>query len=343
MAAPALGPPAGGWLVTHATWRWIFLANLPIGAVALVLGLRLLRDIGYREARPLDWRGWTMGSVSMIGLVMVSRQAGEWGWGSAATIGTASGSFLVLAWLVVRSLRSADPIIDFRMFAAPGFSLTFVLMGLNTVTMFARVVFLPVELQVVRGMSALDVGLLLAPAALGVAVTMPIGGWLADRVGARAPVTIGVAFTLVATWMLAGLEPSTSETEIVVALLVAGVGTGFALTPLNVSALNALPARLVSQGTAVRAMGNQLASALGTAAFAALVVARLGAVAPYGMGPGDLADGQAAYNGVFAVSLVIMAGTLGLALFLPGRAATREHQAARVAEHEALVAAAGRE
>lgn len=337
MAAPALGPPVGGWLVTNASWRWIFFVNLPIGALALFLAVRLLRDIGFREERPLDIRGWMLASIGIVGIVIVSRQASDWGWGSPVTLLLFAAGIAVLAWLVRRSLRHAHPIIDFRMFAVPTFSLTIALVALMIITQFARLTFLPVELQVVRGLTAQEVGLILAPGAIGVATTMPLGGWLADRIGSRVPVAVGVLVMTGSTWFIAHLRPDTPKSHLVAILVVSGVGTGLAIMPSTVAAMNALPTRFVAQAAAVRSLNQRVAAALGTAALAAFIAAQLGVVAPESLDAAGRVEAQDVYNQVFLIATGILVAVFVLALFLPGRKRMRQFQEYRADEHREVL------
>src|SRR5690606_23654009 len=127
-----------------------------------------------------------------------------------------------LSLYVRRSLGRSDAIVDISMFRTPAFAVAILTSGLLAVAQFARLNFLPVELQVVRDLQPLEVGLLLAPAALGVAVAMPLGGWLADRVGARLPTMSGLALVTATMWALAHLGPGDSERRITAILVVQG-------------------------------------------------------------------------------------------------------------------------
>ena len=335
MAGPALGPPIGGLLVTAGSWRLIFWALLPIAVLALALGATLLRDPGARDHRPLDLGGWLL-AFAGIGLVVVgARQAGAWGFASAETIVAVVGGSALLAALVRRSLRRQDPLIEMRLFAVPAFGISIAMVWLVTVVQFARLNFLPVELQVLRDLTAAEVGLILAPAAVGVAITMPAGGWLADRIGARIPSLAGLAVMGVTTWQLSQLTPQTPVWEITAVLLVQGLGTGLMRIPLNVAGMNALPNRYITQGAALRSLNRQVAGALGTAVLAAVVIVQVGTIAPDVTTAEEVASAQAAYNRVFLLASVLVVPALAGAAALPGRRQMRDLQAQRAAEYDA--------
>lgn len=337
MAAPALGPPLGGWLTTAFSWRWIFLINLPLGAAVLAAGWRLLREIGFKERRSLDWRGWLLAGAGVFAVVLASRQSSEWGVTAPVTLVTMAAGLILLGILVFRSLGRDNPIIEFEMFSFSTFSISITLVCLLRVAQFARLTFLPVELQVVRGLSPDRVGLLLAPGAIGVAATMWLGGWLTDRIGARVPVATGLTIVGVGTWMLARLTPTTPESHIVGILVFTGIGTGLSIMPNSVAAMNSLPTRFIAQAAAVRSVARELATAVGTAGLAAFLVVHLGAIAPDATSAAEVSAAQAAYNNVFLITLGFLAATWALAFFLPGKALTKEHQAARAAEQQQLL------
>jgi EmrB/QacA subfamily drug resistance transporter len=335
MGAPGFGPPLGGLAVTMASWRWIFLVNVPIGILTWVLSTRLLRDVGFREHRPLDARGWALASTGIILVLIGARQAPAWGLASPTTLAALGLGALLLVLLVAISLRRPQPLIDFRMFTVSTFSICMGVFALLSVSQYARLTFLPIELQVVRGLTAAEVGLILAASAAGVALTMPMGGWLADRIGARVPMVTGLSIVTGGTFLLSRLEPATPVPQIVAILVVSGIGTGLSLTPNTVAAMNSLPQRFVSQAAALRSLNRQVSAALGTALLAGFVVGQLGAMAPAVSTAADVARAQSVYNDVFFIAFLFLVATTVAAAFLPGRRGMRQLQAERQAEHDA--------
>jgi EmrB/QacA subfamily drug resistance transporter len=333
MAGPALGPPIGGVIVTQSGWRVIFAALVPIALLALVLAVRLLRDPGERTVRPLDGVGWVLAFVGVSLAVVTARQAPEWGLLDPTTLTMlvlAAASLVVLA---VRSVRRAHPILELRLIGVPIFGLSLVLVWLITFVQFARLNFLPVELQVVRGATAQEVGLMLAPAAIGVALTMATGGWLADRIGARVPMVVGLSVMSFTTWQLASLHPETATSWIVAVLLIQGLGTGLMQIPLNVAGMNALRNRYITHAATLRSLNRQVAGALGTAVLAAILTAQLGVIAPVVASHGQVLEAQAAYNRLFEVAFWVCIVALVASMFMPGRARMRELQSWRAEEY----------
>lgn len=336
-AAPAVGPPLGGWLVTDVSWRWLFIALAVFAAVATVAALGVLKDLVATTAGRFDLRGWLSVATAMFALVLLSREGPSWGLLSAPSL-----ALLVLAvvagGLFVRwSLRTERPLLDVRVFRDRTFTVTLLLLAVFSVAQYTRLNFLPVELQVVRGLSPVEVGLLLAPAAVSVAVTMPLGGAMADRAGPRLPVALGLASVTATMAVLSTLTPDSSLWLIVVVLLGQGVGSGLLFSPINVTAMNAVRGDLAPQASTFTQLDRQIAAAVGTAVMGAVLVAQLGAVTPTVSTPAEAATAQAGYNTVFLLTTAVLGVALLLVAGLPSRRSTEALQAARDEEHRAFL------
>ncbi len=333
MAAPALGPVLGGYLATAASWRWLFFINVPIGAVGVPLAIRLLRDVGYREHRRFDASGLVISSIGLVLVLLALSQAPDWGWGSAAFVSSITVGVVLLAVFTARALRTEHPLIDMRIFAEPVFSLTMAVIWCITIAQFARLVFIPLELETLRGLSALRVGVALTPSALGIATTMPIGGRLTDRIGARVPCTVGLVILAISFWPLGHLGPTTSLWVISAWLFFGGLGAGLAMMPNTVAGMNAVSFNLVAQASAMRSLNRQLAAAFGTAVLASFLASRSG---PIGSHAGHATTAAiAGYNDLFILGMWVLLLAFVLSLFLPGKARTLAVQEERRREMDA--------
>ena len=340
MAAPAFGPVFGGYVVTSLSWRLLFLVNLPIGAVALALAWFLLRDDGPREQRRLDGRGWALVSFAVLVIVVGSREAGGWGWTSPRALLVIAVAVVTVAAAIRWLRRVHHPLLELEMFSVPIFSLVTVVNCLMTAAMYARVAFLPTELQLVRGMTAQRVGVLFMFGALAIAATMPLGGWLADRIGARVPVVLGQLAVAVSLWELAHLSPADSEAHLLAILVGGGLGIGLSVSAPQVVGINALPPRLIAQASTVNSLTRQVAGAISTSILAAMLVARIGAVAPPDAAQ-RVGEVQSAYNDMFLVAFGATVLIVVLGCFLPGRTRMRELRHPEAAVVEAAEAASG--
>ncbi len=312
MVAPAVGPTLGGWLVTSVSWHWLFLVNVPIGAVALLAGLRLLPDIGHREQRPFDLAGLVLGSAGLTIAVLGVSEGGAWGWTSPATMLCLTVGIGSLAMFARHELRTEHPLIEVRMFAERTFRLAMLVLVFVMGANFARMVFVPLQLEGLRGFSAFRVGTMFIVPAIFTAVGMSLGGRLVDRVGPRRPIVVGCAGMVVALFCFSRLALDTPIWVIVGLLSVQGIGMGLTTAPGMVAGISELPARLVSQGSAIRSLTTQVAGALSVAVLGSVVVAGMGS---------DPSPQQAqdAYNSAFLVAALAVLVALALATRLPGR------------------------
>lgn len=333
MAAPALGPVVGGYLVTAAGWRWLFLINVPIGAVGIVAGMRLLRDVGYRERRSFDLPGLVLAVGALSVLLLTLSRSAETGVASPWTVGgLVVGLFLL--WSFVRVERRREhPLIDMTMFTNPTFSLTIAIVWLITLAQFARLVFIPLELIGIRGFSALDVGLMLAPAAVATASTMPLGGRLADRVGPRVPVSLGLALISLGVFFQSRFAVDTPVWAMITAFCIQGLGTGLAMMPNTLAAMDSVTANLVAQASSVRSLNRQIAGALSVAVLTSVVVAQLGVLEASGVDP-QLA--QDAYNQVFLIATFSGAAAFVASFWLPGKEETMRLRSVRSSEQHPI-------
>lgn len=334
MAAPAVGPVLGGWLVTAVSWRILFVINVPIGAVGLVLAIRLLRDVVPRTQRPLDWPGLLLAAGGLGALLLGLSEAPTWTWGAPETLAClVAGGVLTAAW-IARALRTRHPLVDMRMFGVPTFTICMVVLLLLTMAQYGRLVFIPLELEALRHFSALRVGVLLVPTALAAAATMPIGGRLADRIGPRVPTALGVVCIGLSTWALSTLTLETPQIRIAAYLAIGGLGLGLSLMPTTVAALLALPNRMAAEASSLRTLSRQVAGSLGVAVLSTVIATRLAGIARPPTAAADIATAQSAYNLTFLIGACSCVLALVATIGLPGREATRRLQALRASESD---------
>jgi DHA2 family multidrug resistance protein len=334
MAAPAIGPVLGGTVVSEIGWRWLFLVNVPIGLIGLPLCMRLLREIPGGEPRRLDTSGLVSASAAIVLLLVGLAQGSTEGFSSAAAIVPLAASVVAAVGFVIHSLRVDHPIVDLRILQHPVFGRAIVVLVLTMVAQFTRLVYIPLELGTTRDISALTVGLIMLPQAIGVAIAMPISGRLTDRIGARLPTVVGLALFAASFWPLSHLSPDTSLPFISACLFVGGFGTGLSMMPPNIVAMNSVTASKVSQATALSQVLRQLAAAVGIAVLAAVFAGLRPAGNP--SSPENLAATVDAYDTLFLISFVILCVACLLAFRLPARREALALQAERRRERNIL-------
>ncbi|HEX4816876.1 MAG TPA: DHA2 family efflux MFS transporter permease subunit [Nonomuraea sp.] len=318
--APAMGPAVSGVILQFGSWRLLFAVVLPIAALITWRGLAQLKNVGEPQAGTIDWFSVVTAAAGFGGLVYgLSRFEGGDA-GLAAAIVTAG--LLAIGVFVVRQLslqKRGTPLMDLRTLRHRTYTVSLILMSVAFMAMLGSMILLPLYLQNVRELSALQTGLLVMPGGLAMGLLGPTVGRLFDRFGGRVlviPGAIGImlalaGFTQVSMttpfWLLLGLH----------ALLMVSLAGTF--TPVFTLGLGAVPPSLYSHGSSILSTLQQVAAAFGTALVITVMSARAEAVKAAGA-----TEALAALDGMrlaFIVGAVLSVGVVITALLLPARAA----------------------
>jgi len=272
--APAIGPVLGGWLVQYASWRYIFLLNLPVGIVGLIVGFLGLPAVQRQAVAALDRYGAILGPLAFAAL-SYGVSAGATSWTSTQTIaGLTIGTVALLAFIVVE-LRAANPLLELRVFRSLDFSLAIVAQWVGQVALFGSLFLVPLFLQQVRGFGAFNTGLAILPQAIAAAVFMPIGGLLFDRIGARPLVAVGLGLVAASTFLLSQVTVGTQASDLILPLALAGAGMGLMFMPLTTHIINAAPRALVTRVTSLTNALQQVVSGFAIAGLSTILTARI--------------------------------------------------------------------
>ena len=308
--AAALGPVVGGLLVA-ASWRWVFLVNVPIGLAALVVGWRRLPHIPGHSVPAPDALGATLltGGVGALTLGLVKGQS--WGWDSADTIAALAGAALALALFAAHTAVARNPLVDRSLFRLRPFTGSSIAMFLFSISFGAMLLSLVVWQQDVWGWSALATGLAIAPGPVMVPLfSFFIAGRLIARFGPGVVIAAGsTIFAAGAAWWVVAVGLTPNYLEILGGMLMTGIGVGLTLPTLMATGSSTLPPQSFATGSAVVNMVRQLGLAVGVA----VLIAVLGS-------PGSPAATLAAYQRGWTVIAAVSfaAGLVALGL-LAGR------------------------
>ncbi|VEG38118.1 EmrB/QacA family drug resistance transporter [Mycolicibacterium flavescens] len=269
-----VGPVAGGLLVDALGWRSIFLVNIPIGAVGLVLALRLIPALPTRPHR-LDMLGVLLSGAGICLIVFALQEGRHHAWGPTTWAAIAGGCAFLAGFVLWQSIQRSEPLVPLDLFRHRDFALSNLGIALISFTIVAFAVPLMFYLQDVRGMTATHAGLVTAPMAVATGVLAPIVGRLVDRVAPRSIVCPGFTLTAVAlVWLALEMNQSAPVWRMTLPLMLIGAAGALTWEPLAVTASRTLPDDLAGAGSAVFNTIRQIGAALGSASIAALLTAQ---------------------------------------------------------------------
>jgi EmrB/QacA subfamily drug resistance transporter len=278
--ATIVGPLLGGLLVDHASWRWVFFVNLPIGLAALTgLSRTLPAPELEHPARSLDGIGAVLLAGATSALMLTCIWGGErYAWDSAPSLGLAAATVVLGGALVARERRAADPIVPLHLLRAPVVAVASSGLFLATAALFSITVFVPLFLQTATGASPTEAGLLLVPAMLGITVSTTLSGRSIARTGRykRFPIA-GLALMTLALGSLAFLAGERSQIATGLGLLLFGLGFGMVSQVLVVAVQNHVDRRELGIATATTGFFRALGGAVGAAVLGAVFAAEAGA------------------------------------------------------------------
>jgi EmrB/QacA subfamily drug resistance transporter len=276
-AAAAVGPTLGGALVELSDWRLVFLVNLPLGAAVLLAGRRVLPRPRLTDSRLPDLPGALMMALSLAAITLAIVEGNDWGWGSAATLGSFAAAALLLAGVIARSRTHPRPIVEPALFAHRSFVVGNLGTLLFAAAFFSLILGNVLFLTSIWGYTVLQAGLATLPGpALSTVVAGPAGK-LADRFGHRAVIVPGTIFFAAGVMVLrsAGAAPDWLGLWLPGACLT-GIGIGLAFPTLGAAAVRDVPIDRFATASAVNAAFRQVGAVLGTAILVAIVGEPLG-------------------------------------------------------------------
>ena len=290
-AGIAVGPILGGWVTTDFTWRLVFVGEVVV-AIGILLGTRLMTEPEREPGRPvLDWVGSVLSAAGLAVLVFGVLQASNWGWlaprsspitpfgFSLTPFVIAAGGVLLacfVGWERRREERGEEPLLHVGLLSIStlrGGVAMFLAQNLVLMGIFFTI---PLFLQIVQGLDALETGIRMLPTSVGLFVSAIVGSGLATRFAPKRLVQTGLALVFVSTLLLMGtIEPELDNASFLFAMGVLGVGMGLIVSQLGNVVQSAVGEKERSEAGGLQYTAQQLGSSLGTALLGAIVISGL--------------------------------------------------------------------
>jgi EmrB/QacA subfamily drug resistance transporter len=296
--AIALGPLTGGWLLEHFWWGSVFLVNVPVAAVALVLGRLIVPTSKDPAAPPVDIPGAVLSIIGLTALVYAIIE-GPHGWTSGKVLGGFALSVMLLAAFVLWERRAEHPMLDVRLFRNPRFSTAAGAISLTFFALFGAFFLLTQLLQSVMGYSPLQAGVRLLPMAATQMVVAPASARVVERYGSKIVVASGLVIAAVGMLLASRLTAGAAYAEVALALVVMAAGFAMMMPAATEAIMGSLPRAKAGVGSAVNDTTRQLGGAFGVAVLGSVTSstyrpavrdAVAGSPLPAGASPDAVAD-----------------------------------------------------
>lgn len=271
--ATVAGPTLGGVLVTYASWRWIFIVNVPVGLVVLVMTYAFIPDTRMQRQHKLDLVGVALATAGLFCLTfaLIEGQRFSWNGGIVALL-VAAAVLTVLFLLQQRSRQDAEPLVPFTLFHTRNFTVINAVASLVSVAILGFFLPITIYLQSVLGYSAIKAGLVLAPMSLIALVLAPVAGRMSDKIGGKYILMAGLAlYGLGAAILTLQADVGSNWPDFLPAIAITGLGMGGIWAPMATEAMRGVPMPLAGAAAGVNNTLRQVGSVVGSAAVGALL------------------------------------------------------------------------
>jgi EmrB/QacA subfamily drug resistance transporter len=269
--ALAIGPVVGGALTEYVSWRAIFFLNLPVAAGAIAVTLFATRESRDETTHhSIDWPGIGALSIGLTALILALVEGNGWGWGSTRVLSLLAVAVVGLVAFALLEPRVREPMVDFTLLRTKTF------LGANAVgfivsfSMLAMFFFLALYMQNILGYSAIQAGIRFLPSTLMIVIIAPFAGRLADRIGPRPPMVVGLTLTTISLLLLTRIDADTGYALLLPSFVLMGVGMALVMSPMSTAAMNAVDAQKAGLASGVLSMSRMVGGTFGVAAIGAL-------------------------------------------------------------------------
>lgn len=265
MVAPSIGPTLGGYLVDNFSWHWIFTINIPIGIAAVFLSMAVLEETPKKSGLKADFPGIVLSALGCFALLLALSEGQDKGWTSLYIVNLFILAGFTLTLFVIWELITDQPMLDIRLFSNKTFAASLVCLSIATVGLFSAIFMIPLFVQNAQGLTPMQTGMMMAPAAMASGVMMPISGKLFDKIGALPLCLVGLSVTAITTFQLHTITYDISYRELQWILVERSLGLGLCMMPLTTAGMNTIPHFLIGRASALGNLVRQISASLGIA------------------------------------------------------------------------------
>ena len=279
-----LGPVVGGLFASADSilftegWRWVFLINLPIGAIALFMVVTFLHVPHTPKPQRIDWWGAVTIVLAVVPLLLVAENGNEWGWDSSLAISMyVVGGLGILAFILAERAAKEEALLPLALFKSSSFSMATILGVIVGFGMFGGMITLPLMLQLVNGASPTESGLMMLPMVLGMMMATMVAGQVTRRTGQyKIFIRTGTSMLLVGYLYMIGYSADMAYWQMAIGMLIIGMGLGQLMQTLTLVAQQSVPASEIGVATSSATFFRQMGGTLGVAVFISILFNSLG-------------------------------------------------------------------
>lgn len=285
--ASVFGPTLGGWITDNLSWRWVFYVNVPVGAAAIAVvyfAFPYFQPEGVR--RRIDYAGVVTLVACLVPLLLALTWVTNYGWTSARVLSLLALAAVMLVAFIAYESRAAEPILPLNLFQSRIVVIASIGVFLTGLAMFGSILFIPLFIQGVIGVSATQSGSLLTPMMLMMMLSSVVSGQLISRSGRYKIIALtGLAIMLLGMILLAGMGVGTTRLAVVRNMMIVGIGLGLVMPLYTLVVQNAVPQRMIGVATASTQFFRSIGGTVGAAIFGSIMLSRYTARFDQGVPP----------------------------------------------------------
>jgi len=289
--ASIVGPAAGGFITQYYSWRWLFFVNVPFAALTLLVVALYMHVPNERRRHALDVGGSVTLSLGVTCALLATVWGGtQYAWTSWQIIGLYSGAVVLLAAFVWFEMRAEEPVLPLHLFKSSIFTFSNIASIGVAMTMFGAIYFLPVFVQGVIGNSVTSSGAILVPMLVAMIVTSVVSGQIISRTGRyKLPLIIGTALMGLGYVILGTMNIDTTNVEVVVAMVLIGLGLGTAMQTYTLVVQNSVSRQDMAVATSTTQLSRSIGAAIGLAILGTILTQGMASAMPKYLPPSALA------------------------------------------------------